>query len=229
MRTRYMIIILLVVWIGQVVARVPEGAPRPGMPWWASAPESLQAQRAVMLPMENPADLVLYQVSRLMPWPPPRSYRRCRRRGGSRSYCPRAPAAKEGRPRPEKPPEEASDFKPSGPGQEPRGGDRPAPSPEGTGDLKSTSVYDPQRWGLSLEATRGLADRLYRFWQRYYGCFKTQTRNAGEYAYPCCAWRSNATLPTSGVRQGLQGRTSNTLCRTRRGRHRQSFNRCRRR
>lgn len=155
MRNRCWIIILLVVWIGQAVAGVPEGAPGLGVSsWWA-----------VWLPMENLADMVLYQVSHLMPWPPPRSYcrRRRRRRGSSRSYRPMFPSVeekgeKDRRPKPEKPPEGAN----------------------GSG---SKTVFDPQRWGLSPELSRELPERLYRFWQRYFECFKTKTRNSGEYAY----------------------------------------------
>jgi SRSO17 transposase len=44
-------------------------------------------------------------------------------------------------------------------------------------------VFAPQRWGLSPDFSRKLPERLYRFWQRYYECFKTETRNMGIYAY----------------------------------------------
>lgn len=44
-------------------------------------------------------------------------------------------------------------------------------------------VFDPQRWGLPIEAVADLADRLRRFWSRYRHCFKTQTRDSSEYAW----------------------------------------------
>ena len=39
------------------------------------------------------------------------------------------------------------------------------------------ALYDPQRWGLSSEAISALGERLYEFWQRFRGCFKTSTRD----------------------------------------------------
>ena len=45
------------------------------------------------------------------------------------------------------------------------------------------SLSDPKRWGLSLEAVHGLADRLHGYWQRFAGCFRTKTRDGGKYAY----------------------------------------------
>lgn len=39
------------------------------------------------------------------------------------------------------------------------------------------------RWGLSPELVRSLAARLRSFWQRYRMCFRTQTRDGGEYAF----------------------------------------------
>lgn len=44
-------------------------------------------------------------------------------------------------------------------------------------------MFEPQRWGLSSDLSRELPERLHSFWQRYYECFKTKTRNTGEYAY----------------------------------------------
>jgi SRSO17 transposase len=40
-----------------------------------------------------------------------------------------------------------------------------------------------ERWGLPLEAVEQLGNRLYDFWARYRGSFKTQTRDSSEYAY----------------------------------------------
>lgn len=48
---------------------------------------------------------------------------------------------------------------------------------------RDNDLYDPPRWGLSLEAIRGLGQRLYEFWQRYADCFRSPTRNEGHYAY----------------------------------------------
>ena len=48
----------------------------------------------------------------------------------------------------------------------------------GAGDL-----FDPQRWGLPAEAVEDLAERLWRVWLRFRECFRTQTRDTGEYAW----------------------------------------------
>lgn len=47
----------------------------------------------------------------------------------------------------------------------------------------AATLWDPQRWGLPLEAVHDLADRLFHFWERFHGCFQTQTRDSSEYAY----------------------------------------------
>jgi SRSO17 transposase len=47
----------------------------------------------------------------------------------------------------------------------------------------STALFDPRRWGLPLEVVGQLADRLYQFWLRFGGCFKTQTRDTSQKAY----------------------------------------------
>jgi SRSO17 transposase len=44
-------------------------------------------------------------------------------------------------------------------------------------------MFAPQRWGLSPDLSRKLPERLYCFWQRYFECFKTKTRNTSVYAY----------------------------------------------
>ena len=67
MRNRLCIIILLVVWIGQPFACVSDGTVRLSVSWWA-----------VWQSTENLAELVVYQVSRLMPWTPPRTHSRRR-------------------------------------------------------------------------------------------------------------------------------------------------------
>lgn len=50
-------------------------------------------------------------------------------------------------------------------------------------NLSIDSIYNPQRWGLSIEATKNLGQRLYAFWQRFHDLFKTKTRDTSEYAY----------------------------------------------
>ncbi len=47
----------------------------------------------------------------------------------------------------------------------------------------STALFDPRRWGLPPEVVGQLADRLYQFWLRFRGCFKTQTRDTSQRAY----------------------------------------------
>src|SRR2546428_5118373 len=43
--------------------------------------------------------------------------------------------------------------------------------------------HDPRRWGLSSEAIGTLGERLYEFWQRFCGGFKTCTRDTSGRAY----------------------------------------------
>jgi len=152
MRNRLLVIILLVVWIGQTFACAPDRKPGLGMPC-----------RAVWRPTENLAELVVYQVSHLMPWPPPRTHsrRKPRRCGDLRLSRPKPPEDDD------KKDEES----------------RPAKPPEEREDSGSASLFEPQRWGLSPDLTQKLPERLSRFWQRYFKCFKTKTRNTGEYAY----------------------------------------------
>ena len=45
------------------------------------------------------------------------------------------------------------------------------------------ALHDPQRWGLSSQAIGTLGERLYKFWQRFRGCFKTSTRDTSGRAY----------------------------------------------
>jgi SRSO17 transposase len=42
--------------------------------------------------------------------------------------------------------------------------------------------FDPQRWGLPLEAVLELGQQLYDCWQRYHDCFTTRTRDTSEWA-----------------------------------------------
>jgi len=45
------------------------------------------------------------------------------------------------------------------------------------------NVYDPQRWGLPVEAVSTLSKRLHAFWRRFRRDFKTHTRDTSECAY----------------------------------------------
>ena len=50
-------------------------------------------------------------------------------------------------------------------------------------DRLKGALHDPRRWGLSSEAIGTLGERLYEFWQRFRGCFKTCTRDTSGRAY----------------------------------------------
>ena len=50
-------------------------------------------------------------------------------------------------------------------------------------DSLKGALHDAQRWGLSAEAIGTLGERLYEFWQRFHGCFKTSTRDTSGRAY----------------------------------------------
>ena len=52
-----------------------------------------------------------------------------------------------------------------------------------TFDSLEETLHDPRRWGLSAEAMGTLGERLYEFWQRFHGCFKTSTRDTSGHAY----------------------------------------------
>ena len=121
--------------------------------------------RTVWFLVEDLAALVAYQARRGMPWPPPCSH--CRRR-----------RQRHGRPPLRRPRVTTEDEEQAG-------------QPERTRGVKSNSVFAPQRWGLSPDFSRELPERLHHFWRRYYECFKTKTRNTGEYAdhYLSCLLR----------------------------------------
>jgi SRSO17 transposase len=50
-------------------------------------------------------------------------------------------------------------------------------------DVEQLNLFDPHRWGLPGEVVADLADRLRRCWSGFRHCFKTQTRDTGEYAW----------------------------------------------
>lgn len=176
MRNRLLVIVLLLAWSGQWMVGVP------GIP-----PEPRVSREAVWSPVENPpaptvgylipgvpesrwvwssaenlAALVVYRAHRRIPWPPPRARARRQRR------------QRRGKPPRQRPRVRAN---------EDEDGKGKARSEAIRCVEKSGSVLEPRRWGLSPKLSRELPESLRRFWQRYYECFKTKTRNVGEYAY----------------------------------------------
>ena len=66
------------------------------------------------------------------------------------------------------------------------GDDRERPADDAAAeafDSLQGALHDPRRWGLSSEAIGTLGERLYEFWQRFRGCFKTCTRDTSGRAY----------------------------------------------
>src|SRR5262245_18626234 len=66
------------------------------------------------------------------------------------------------------------------------GDDRERPADDAAAeafDSVQGALHDPRRWGLSSEAIGTLGERLYEFWQRFRGCFKTSTRDTSGHAY----------------------------------------------
>src|SRR6516165_1275508 len=66
------------------------------------------------------------------------------------------------------------------------GDDRERPADDAAAaafDSLQGALHDPQRWGLSSKAISALGERLYEFWQRFRGCFKTSTRDTSARAY----------------------------------------------
>src|SRR2546428_13406624 len=57
-------------------------------------------------------------------------------------------------------------------GERPAENERAEAAESGVWDL-----YAPSRWGLSAEAISTVGARLYEFWLRFRGCFKTSTRD----------------------------------------------------
>ena len=66
------------------------------------------------------------------------------------------------------------------------GDDRERPADDAAAEAFDSlpgALYDPRRWGLSAEAIGALGERLYAFWYRFRGCFKTGTRDTSGRAY----------------------------------------------
>jgi SRSO17 transposase len=129
--------------------------------WAIGVPAVVPAPRVwetVWSSAEDLAALVVYQSRCRTLWPPPssRSRRRCRRGGKQRLRRLRVQADED---------------------------EKQKTQSEKGRDVKSDDVLASDRWGLSPELSQELVERLYSFWERYYECFKTRTRNTGEYAY----------------------------------------------
>jgi SRSO17 transposase len=66
------------------------------------------------------------------------------------------------------------------------GDDRERPTDDAAAEASDSlpgALHDPRRWGLSAEAIGTLGERLYAFWYRFRGCFKTGTRDTSGRAY----------------------------------------------
>jgi SRSO17 transposase len=66
------------------------------------------------------------------------------------------------------------------------GDDRERPADDAAAEAFDSlpgALHDPRRWGLSAEAIGTLGERLYAFWHRFRGCFKTGTRDTSGRAY----------------------------------------------
>jgi SRSO17 transposase len=66
------------------------------------------------------------------------------------------------------------------------GDDRERPADDAAAEAFDSlpgALHDPRRWGLSAEAIGALGERLYAFWYRFRGCFKTGTRDTSGRAY----------------------------------------------
>jgi len=49
-------------------------------------------------------------------------------------------------------------------------------------EKKKHGLLDPRSWGLPVEGTADLAERLRRIWTRFRNCFKTKTRDTSKQA-----------------------------------------------
>jgi len=66
------------------------------------------------------------------------------------------------------------------------GDDRERPADDAAAEAFDSlpgALHDPRRWGLSAEAIGTWGERLYPFWHRFRGCFKTCTRDTSGRAY----------------------------------------------
>ncbi len=174
MRNQLWIIILLIGWRGQWEQIIVEMTPEPMVSGgevqsWIEELNSEnrvpilirlgrdRSERRVWCQGEDLRRLVKYQVRCRLPWlfPCTNSQARLRSRG------------------------ERNGGKKSFRGLEKNEGEEHKTQEQGVRE----SILEGQRWGLSPEMSLELPERLNSFWQRYYECFQTKTRNMGQYAY----------------------------------------------
>ncbi len=180
MRNQLWIIILLMVCIGQWEVRIVEMSPELVLTGRIeqSRVEGVRnenrvsiltklgkekQERAVWRSREDLGGLVDYQVRVRLPWLYPCPNKRSHSKSGSQG---------------------------GGKGQgQPRGGVEQAAQEaeqrqtKGGGESQSDSSMEPEQWGLTPEMSMELPERLNNFWQRYLECFRSKTRNMGQYAY----------------------------------------------
>jgi len=228
MRKQLWIIILLIVWIGQWEHRIIEMSPEPmvtgwGMQSWVEGVSSEnrvpiltrlgedRGERSVWRPAEELRGLVAYQVRVRLPWLFPCA----NNRSGSHSGDQGGGKGKR--------------FQ--GGGVEGADSEEYKRGSKGEGESQSGNILEAQRWGLSPEMSLELPERLNSFWQRYYGCFRSKTRNMGRYAYHYLSaflrMETKRNYTNIGEATGVPGeniqhfvRRTISLCRTRPGRGR---------
>lgn len=182
MHNRFWTIILLFVWVSQMPIGALPGETEPdilGQAWETKSYSVITAcptsrlggelrcgYWTVWLSPDDLPGLIAYQARRPAPRLWPVRFRRKRRSRGGGKYPHRQSSRTA----------EETDEGPT------------LPPSTGSGDGATNgsvdeSVYEPQRWGLSADLSRELPERLRRFWEGYYDCFRTQTHNTGEYAY----------------------------------------------
>jgi len=153
MGNRLWIIILLMVWIGQLALSIAGPLPTLSTPWQEG-----------WLAVDNLAYRILYQAHLRWLWSSPRRSSRRRGRRGKRRPSRRSGTA-------------------AGQDKEAEQEPEAEPGSDGRSDAADDTVFAPQRWGLSPAMSPELAERLYSFWRRFAACFKTKTRDTSEYAY----------------------------------------------
>ena len=175
MRNQLWIIILLIGWVGQWEYGIVEMSPEPmgAVQSWEAGQSSEnrdpistrvagdRSERRVWCPGEELRRLVRYQVRCRLPWlfPCANSYSKTHS-GGQRQK-----------------------GKKSNRGINRTTGEEAKRQEARVRESQSDSVLDPQQWGLTPEMSLELPERLNSFWQRYSECFRTKTRNMGQYAY----------------------------------------------
>jgi hypothetical protein len=83
-------------------------------------------------------------------------------------------------------------------------------------------IFDPDRWGLPLEAVEGLGDDLHTYWKERRACFRTRTHDGSLHAYTYLRGQltveDRRTFANMGRRLvGATGKACNNSPRIRRG------------